>query len=61
MNKPARVVDFGNNEQITIGVVPQNDGSFLALTFTLSRTFKSRKGAEGWLASRGFAPNGERI
>ena len=57
----ARVMDLGNNESATIGLVPQADGTFLALTFTESKTFKSERGAVAWLARRRTAPNGSRI
>lgn len=43
---------LGNNEQISRGVVEIN-GQFLALTFTQSKTFKTRAGAIKWLAARG--------
>ncbi len=40
----------GNNETLSRGVFPQPDGTFLALTFTRSKTFRTRLGAERWLA-----------
>jgi len=43
-------LDLGNNETLSHGVFLQDDGTYLALTFTKSRTFKSRKAAERWLA-----------
>lgn len=39
---------LGNGESITRGIFPQSDGTFLAVTFTLSEVFKTRKGAEKW-------------
>jgi hypothetical protein len=47
-----QVLDLGNNEKITRGIVETADG-FLALTFTQSKTFKTRAGAVKWLAARG--------
>lgn len=45
-------LDLGNNETISKGIFPQNDGTFLAMTFTQSKFFKTRKGAEKWLAKK---------
>jgi len=44
-----QTIDLGNNESASCGVYPQGDGSFLAMTFTQSKSFKTRKGAERWL------------
>jgi hypothetical protein len=49
----ARITDLGNNETATVGIVPQADGSFLALTYTASKEFKTEAGARKWLARRG--------
>lgn len=49
--RPNRL-DLGNNETLSRGVFAQADGSFLALAFTVSKTFKTRAGAERWLARR---------
>mgnify|MGYP000983819824 CR=1 FL=1 len=56
----AKTVDMGNNETMTIGVVEVPEG-FLALTLAESKTFKTFKGAESWLARRGYTAKGERI
>ena len=53
--------DTGNNESLTRGVFPQGDGTFLAMTFTASKPFKTRRGAVKWLAVGGLESNGERI
>lgn len=45
-------IDLGNNESMSKGVFPQNDGTFLALTFTQSKRFKTRAGAERWLVRK---------
>jgi hypothetical protein len=45
-------LDLGNNESITRGVFKNNDGTFTALTYTASKTFKTKKGAIKWLANR---------
>lgn len=45
-------IDLGNNETLSSGVHALPGGLFLALTFTASKTFKTRKGAEKWLAAR---------
>ena len=51
--------DCGNNESAVREIV-QDSGSFLALTFTDSRTFKSYSGAVAWLAKRGYNADGTR-
>lgn len=43
---------LGNNETVSSGVFPQADGTFLAMTFTASKTFKTRAGAERWHARK---------
>jgi hypothetical protein len=48
-------LDLGNNESVSRGVFPQNDGTFLALTFSDSKTFKTEAGADRWLARRDAA------
>lgn len=53
-------LDLGNNESIVRGVAEHN-GLFIALTYSQSKTFKTRKGAESWLAKRGINPDGSRI
>lgn len=47
-----KALDLGNNEQISTGVADNGDGTFTAMTYTASKTFKTRKGAEKWLARR---------
>lgn len=43
-----QTIDLGNNECISRGVVEQADGSWLALTLTKSREFKTERGARNW-------------
>ena len=45
-------VSLGNGESVTRGVIPQADGTFLALAFTQSKTFKTLAGAKAWLARK---------
>ena len=56
-----KTLDFGNNEMASTGIVDERDGTFTALTLTVSKTFKTRKGAEKWLAARGYTATGEKI
>ncbi|AYN29971.1 DUF1391 domain-containing protein [Buttiauxella sp. 3AFRM03] len=42
--------DFGNNETMATGVVNNNNGTWTALTFTKSKTFKTESGANRWFA-----------
>lgn len=56
-----RTLDLGNNETRAIGIFPQHDGSFMALTLSQSQSFKTRGGAERWLVKRGYAANGQSL
>jgi len=47
-NDYATTTTDGNNETVTNGVVPNADGTWTALTYTQSRTFKSRLSAARW-------------
>jgi hypothetical protein len=45
-------LNTGNNESLVKGVFANNDGTFTALTFTQSKTFKTAKGANKWMLAR---------
>lgn len=45
-------LDQGNNESLVRGVFPETDGTFTAMTFTQSKNFKTKRGAELWLANK---------
>lgn len=47
-----RTLATGNNEVVSRGVFPNNDGTWTAMTFTTSKTFKTERGAVAWLAKR---------
>jgi hypothetical protein len=47
-----KTLDLGNNESVSRGVFPNTDGTFTAMTYTQSKEFKTRKGAERWLARK---------
>lgn len=53
----AHTQDQGNGETISRGVYELH-GRFTALTFSESKTFKTRKGAVEWLQRRGYDENG---
>ncbi len=55
-----RTVDLGNNESVGIGIAATNAG-YMALTATESKILRTRRGAERWLARRGYAPDGTRL
>lgn len=55
-----QVLDLGNNESVSIGIFANRDGSFTAVSPSQSKTFKTRKGAEKWLAARGINADGTR-
>ena len=45
-------IDLGNNETISRSITRNSDGSFTAVTFSASKTFKTYKGAVRWMAAR---------
>jgi len=45
-------LELGNNETLSSGITKNSDGSYTAMTFTQSKTFKTLKGAERWLQAR---------
>lgn len=45
-------INLGNNESITRGITRNSDGTFTAVTFSASKTFKTQAGAVRWLAKR---------
>jgi len=47
-----KTLNLGNNETISKGISKNNDGTYTALTFSQSKTFKTVKGAEKWLEKR---------
>lgn len=47
-----KTLNLGNNETLSGGVSKNNDGTYTAMTFTKSKTFKTAKGADKWLAKR---------
>ena len=53
--------DMGNGESLVEGMAENRDGTFTALTLVDSKTFKTRAGAERWLAQRGLNPDGTRM
>lgn len=40
----------GNNESLVCGAFPNQDGTFTAMTYIKSKTFKTEAGARRWLA-----------
>jgi hypothetical protein len=48
MKTAANIINLGNNEAISRGVFPQADGTFLAMTFSQSKSFKTLAGAAKW-------------
>lgn len=45
-------LNLGNNETLSKGIFKNSDGSYTAMTFTKSKTFKTQKGAEKWISKR---------
>ncbi|CAD5521730.1 DUF1391 domain-containing protein [Escherichia coli] len=42
-------INLGNSESLVCGVFPNQDGTFTAMTYTKSKTFKTENGARRWL------------
>jgi glutamine cyclotransferase len=53
--------DLGNNESISTGYVKNANGTFTALTYAQSKTFKTERGAIAWLARRSYNADGTRM
>ena len=45
-------INLGNNESISRAISKNSDGTFTAITFTKSKTFKTQAGAIKWLAKK---------
>jgi hypothetical protein len=52
MTAQIKIIDQGNNETLSMGVFENADGSFTAMTFSQSKDYKTRAGAEKWLAKK---------
>lgn len=52
MTATATKIDNGNNETLARGITQNNDGTYTAVTFSASKTFKTYAGAVKWLANR---------
>lgn len=50
--KTTSTIDLGNNEPISRSIVRNPNGSFTAVTFSASKTFKTYEGAVQWMAAR---------
>jgi len=46
--KTNETLDIGNNEQVSRGIFRNNDGTWTAMTFAMSKTFKTESGALRW-------------
>ena len=49
MNK---TINTGNNETLSRGVFANNDGTFTAMTYSQSKTFKTESGANKWYTAK---------
>jgi len=58
---PFGLTTFDAVEGLSVGIAPEADGTYLALTATASRSFRTVKGAAAWLARRGYSPTGTRL
>jgi hypothetical protein len=50
--KMNKTISTGNNETLSRGVFANNDGTYTAMTFSQSKTFKTESGAAKWYANR---------
>lgn len=58
LDESMKQTNSGNNESLKQGMVNNADGTYTAMTFTQSKTFKTKAGAVKWLAQRGLNPDG---
>lgn len=52
MNSTTTKIELGNNETISRKITRNADGSFTAVTFSASKTFKTYAGAVSWMDRR---------
>ena len=52
MRQKMKILDLGNNESVVKGIFKNHDGTYTALTFTQSKTFKTLAGAKRWMEKR---------
>jgi len=52
MNATTTKIENGNNEVISRGISKNSDGTYTAMTFSQSKTFKTLKGAQQWMAKK---------
>ncbi len=45
-------MELGNNERISRSITKNSDGTFTAVTFSTSKTFKTYAGAVKWMSNR---------
>lgn len=57
---PMNTLTIGQ-KTVSRGIHKNNDGTFTAMTYTQSKDFKTKKGAEKWLKDRGLNPDGSKI
>lgn len=57
MSKLNTTWDMGNNESKMVGIVPQNDGTFLVLGGYSSKFFKTLRGAKRYADKQGIRYN----
>jgi hypothetical protein len=50
MNATTICIEFKGTDSLRREVFQNNDGTFTAMTFTRSKTFKTKAGAVRWLA-----------
>jgi hypothetical protein len=50
--KMNKTISTGNNETLSRGVFPNNDGTWTAMTYSQSKEFKTQAGAAKWFAKR---------
>lgn len=56
-----RTIDMGNNESVSVGLRPNADGTYTAMTFVESKDFSKEVNGQRWLRRRGYNPDGTKI
>lgn len=44
-----KILELGNNERVSFGIVKEKDGTFTALGYSRSKNFKTEKAAKRFL------------
>ena len=46
---------FEKDDNLSVGIYQDDDGTYLAMTYSASQRYKTLKGALKWMASQGYS------